>query len=391
MRFVTDLSKGILGSTDSTELWTDILSHIPDEILLKPGVRILNVACGQGTEAVILAKRMLALGISKEAVNKSMYLLDKYHVFTGYAKSKYGFKNVITEDFATWETDMKFDVVIGNPPYQDGSKEGGQNKIYNQFCKKALLLANNTTGIVAFVTPTSVLKKSKRFSLINQQGLKLVNFTADNYFSVGANICCWIVNRKYTGEVSVIHNNGVDTQPNNSAIYNYSVVDREFTELYKELKKATSIPKNRMFKHNAVDMTLGRGRTKEKTKGFEYPVYTINSDNTVTFVQYNKSRPKLHGKKQLVIPISKTFNEKFATVDTRDFDMKHLATSIDNNTEVTNIKSFIFSDYFRSHVAKWKEVDGYGWNYALMYLPLFDKTKVWTNNEVKEFLESFVK
>ena len=31
------------------------------------------------------------------------------------------------------DVDMKFDVVVGNPPYQDGSKEGGQNKIYNLF------------------------------------------------------------------------------------------------------------------------------------------------------------------------------------------------------------------------------------------------------------------
>ena len=30
MRFVTDLTKGILGSPDSTELWTDVISHMSD-------------------------------------------------------------------------------------------------------------------------------------------------------------------------------------------------------------------------------------------------------------------------------------------------------------------------------------------------------------------------
>jgi hypothetical protein len=35
-------------------------------------------------------------------------------------------------------------------------------------------------------------------------------------------------------------------------------------------------------------------------------------------------------------------------------------------------------------------MDGYGYNYALKYLPPFDKTKSWTNDEVKQFIESFL-
>ena len=35
MRFVTDLSKGILGKPDSVEVWEQIISSIPDETFLK--------------------------------------------------------------------------------------------------------------------------------------------------------------------------------------------------------------------------------------------------------------------------------------------------------------------------------------------------------------------
>jgi hypothetical protein len=55
---------------------------------------------------------------------------------------------------------------------------------------------------------------------------------------------------------------------------------------------------------------------------------------------------------------------------------------------VDNIKSFIFSDYFKAHSQRWKDLDGYGYNYALKHLPPFDKTKSWTNEEVKDFIES---
>ena len=62
----------------------------------------------------------------------------------------------IEETYIEELSNMKFDLVIGNPPYQDGSQDGGQNKIYNQICKKALTLIKDN-GVVAFVTPASVL------------------------------------------------------------------------------------------------------------------------------------------------------------------------------------------------------------------------------------------
>ena len=45
MKFITDLSKGVMGRADSSEMWEKIITNIPDEVLLKPGVRILIVAC----------------------------------------------------------------------------------------------------------------------------------------------------------------------------------------------------------------------------------------------------------------------------------------------------------------------------------------------------------
>lgn len=284
---------------------------------------------------------------------------------------------------------MKFDVIIGNPPYQDGTQNGGQNKIYNQISKKSLKLLKNS-GILAFLTPASVLKVSKRFSLVGQQGLKLVDFTVNDYFDVGVKIVLWIVDKNYNGDVVVKNKDETYTVSKNEVIYDYSEINRDFVKLYHALKTATNKPEKRMFSHNAVDMTLGRGRVLEKTNGFNYPIYTIDSNGNIKFIQYNKPQPKLHNKRKLVIPISKSFKEEFAIVDDKDFDMKHLAVEIENETEVDNIKSFIFSDAFKSHVEKWKQVDGYGWNYALMYLPPFDKTKHWTNKEVKEFLESFL-
>jgi SAM-dependent methyltransferase len=167
MKFATDLRKGILGGSDSPELWTDIISNISDSTLLQPNVRILVVACGHGTEAVLLAQRMMALGMSKNAVNKSIWLIDKYQVFTNHAKLVYGFRNVITEDFLNWTTDMKFDTIVGNPPYQDPT---GQNTLYPKFYAKAVELVK-PDGYIAMITPPAIIPGL--FGVKNPDGIRM--------------------------------------------------------------------------------------------------------------------------------------------------------------------------------------------------------------------------
>lgn len=77
---------------------------------------------------ILLIKRMQSLGITNSSIQNAIWVLDKYSVFTNQAK-KYGFKNIITDDFLLWDSkDMKFDLVMGNPPY----------KYYQQFFNLAV-------------------------------------------------------------------------------------------------------------------------------------------------------------------------------------------------------------------------------------------------------------
>lgn len=152
MRFITDLSKGILGTADVSALWTEIINHIPDRMLLKPDLKILSPACGHGTEVDNIASRMLKLNIDCETVKSSIYVVDKYNTFTNPMRRK-GYVNVITTDFLEWEPDMKFDVIIGNPPYQDTT---GQNTLYPKFYAKAVSLLKHD-GMLAMITPPAII------------------------------------------------------------------------------------------------------------------------------------------------------------------------------------------------------------------------------------------
>jgi len=283
------------------------------------------------------------------------------------------------------EITMKFDGICINAPYDKGDQEGGQNKIYNQINKKALELLNDD-GVLVSISPTSVLKKSKRFSLVGQQGLKEVDFTANDDFTVGVKICQWTVDKSYTGDVKVIDSSGFSTQSNQEVIYDYSTVDKDFVKIYEALKEITDTPPTRMFQQNNFGPALNKTQTKEH----EYKLYKLD-ENKVNLTYFSKRVPYNYGKLQISLGMTKALDNKCIYVGTEDFDPGYMNKEVNSDYEVENIKSFILSDYFIEHSNSWKTVDGYGYNYALKYLPPFDTSKQWDNDSVKHFIEGFVK
>jgi len=58
--------------------------------------------------------------------------------------------------------DMKFDVVIGNPPYQNSTTEDKSSNLWTLFWAKCLDLAKDD-GVVSLITPTTWLSPSRDF------------------------------------------------------------------------------------------------------------------------------------------------------------------------------------------------------------------------------------
>lgn len=372
------------------DLVNKMLDQFPESIWKSNSTRFLDPAIGGGQFVRAIEQRLRQWGHSDKNISKRVFGYESSNLFVRYAVNKYNlvgqYEQKTYDQFMELDSNMKFDVVIGNPPFHDGEKEGGQNKIYNMLCKKALSLVVDN-GYACFVTPTSVLKKSKRFSLINLPGLKVVDFTADNYFDVGINICSWYCEKSYTSSnITVINHDNVETwQSSLNPIYDYSKVDREFTILYNSLKEVTDSPEKRMFREN----NFGEAVSKSPKKSFAYVLHSVNKTGNKEIFGYSKRVPFFYQKKKIVIPMTKTLTDQSILIDTDDYYVAYLCAEVANDQEIKNIKSFILSEYFRQHAEKWRNLDGYGFNYALKYLPPFDTSRSWTNKDVKEFIESF--
>lgn len=135
--------------------------------------------------------------------------------------------------------DMKFDVIIGNPPYQDlkeGSRSGSSSEpLWWQITKKSFSILKDD-GILSFVTPTTLFTGGEQFTsfLLGKSAkynLQKVDFSANNHFNVGIDICRWVAkNSKPNFNVEVNDGRVID-----ASRVDYISTDKEFDSIIETL------------------------------------------------------------------------------------------------------------------------------------------------------------
>lgn len=178
-----------------------VISKNPDDTYLVPGA-------GIGTYVSVL--------ISKGVNPSNIYAIEidpAYHELGDGIFRRFGV-NYTHTDFITWRPNMLFNVIIGNPPYQDSSTQSHDKKLWTQFVNRSLELTVDG-GTVSFVTPSSLVGRTRlpaqmRKLLSTVYSLDWIDHTAKSYFpSVGVDICSWsITKRPYTGETLVTDSEG---------------------------------------------------------------------------------------------------------------------------------------------------------------------------------------
>jgi hypothetical protein len=303
MQFVTDYDKGILGKPDPQELWFEIIDKIPLEIFARPDCKVLFPACGHGTEADIVAKIMLGLGKTAEQVKNSLYLIDKYKVFTNDAKKR-GYTQVFKCDFLDWQAPCDFDVVLANPPFQDSADRSSYTNLWSRIYVKGFETLKKN-GYLAMVTPRTwaTPKNEGRGSqtshvqnIISNHAVYVnIDECKRHFNNIGSTFTYSVVSKQSTKGQSVTLKTNIDefqvndfseivnSLPKNISKESISIFKKVLSKPFFEKEQGTT-PKGNMI-HD-------RDLTDKNRKLFPYKVQysagTVKWSDTASHLQYHK-------------------------------------------------------------------------------------------------------
>ena len=141
-----------------TPLVDEILDHLPDHVWSDPDIQFLDPAMAGGQFLLAIEKRLKAAGHSDENIADRVWGCEELFTRVAYVKNwrKAVSNNLFKRDALTHDWgDMKFDVIVGNPPFSkvaEGKQAGKRGQeLYIAFYKWAVTHAQ----VVAMVMPTT--------------------------------------------------------------------------------------------------------------------------------------------------------------------------------------------------------------------------------------------
>jgi site-specific DNA-methyltransferase (adenine-specific) len=148
-----------------------------------PNLKWLDPANGSGNFAICIINRLM-IGLKNYIIDDNerfKYIIENMiYVCEIQNKNNEVYKslfqnvnlNIYETDFLKYNFDIKFDRIVGNPPYQemDGGFGPSAKPIYNLFLEKAIEISNDNAQIM-FITPSRWFSGGKGLDKLFDVGL----------------------------------------------------------------------------------------------------------------------------------------------------------------------------------------------------------------------------
>ena len=143
------------------DIVTKMLNIIDDEYFKDPKLKWLDPGCGTGNFSIVLYNKLLEnltmieekRERSEHIIKNMIYMVELREENIDILKNTFGKNaNIINKDYLNWETDIKFDIIIGNPPFNsNGIKKVPTNITKTSKTAKIANITNNTSKTIWFL------------------------------------------------------------------------------------------------------------------------------------------------------------------------------------------------------------------------------------------------
>lgn len=378
MKFIVDLRKGIRNAPDDHQFWRTVLGSRQVRRACEQAKHILVIAGGHGSEVDVLVE------LHGPDIVKKIWFNDMFICFTNSIKDRYPQINIAVGNILDLEFDMKFSVVVGNPPYQDPDND--KRMLWNQVVDKAVELTEED-GYLALVTPATWLTAKTNihnsYKMFEQKQVEkaVIYDNKDKPFNEGTTVSYTITKntkRKTDTELYFArYSAGTEDYVANINIAKDKIWPGELTPINLSIhEKLQTHNKIKFIKscefHN---QKLKKKKIVSDVKSNEFP-HTHHVSAAIT--RYTSSKFSNHETWKVMVPLTSTIDK--AVVDNNcghGEDM--LSLYVHDEQTANNIKQLFNTKFYKFIGKLYKN----GRNQPLQNLfPVLDFTRTWTNEEL---------
>jgi hypothetical protein len=382
----------------------EMLDKLPKEIWKDKTKKFLDPCMGLGTFILEIKDRLMENLDSVPIDKREAYIMDNMIYGADTDESKYNMalkllgtnkdnKHIINKDSLTYDWNMKFDVVVGNPPYQNPGKTKGE-KLWYRFIKSGIEILKEG-GYFVFLTPNSWMsggvntgKWGAYKDVFQKYQLVYANLkNTDKYFKgMGLEIGYWILEKKENYKDSVIVFDDKEISINLKE-FEYLSPDSEYLSsiIIKKVLMSGHPKYKGIF---TFDKPIEIGSVEEKeTYSSEFPYKhwlfgnKSSGNSTFTFLNF-RNTPKLEFPK-ILIKYGTRYWQPYYDDKGIDVAAQGFGIPIENSWTYEGFVS-VFESKLYKFINQNLQLDLRGFMKANIFrdLPYLDMSKEWTNEEI---------
>ena len=283
-----------------------MLDQLPESVWISKSTTFFDPAIGGGQFVLAIEQRLRSYGHPDTNIRTRVFGLEESNLHIRFAVNKHKLVGQYVrkpyEKFLEMDNKMKFDVVIGNPPYQGnndkGTKQPKSHNLWSKFAEQGINLVKDD-GHVAFVTPDSWMSpNSQVLKTFKDNSLIWVSTDVSKYFTVGSSFTAWILQKNQNTKTVTI-----DGLTVNLNTLNY--LPRDFSKTYPIHDKVinSTTPKLEVL----CDSTCHSDHKQGKLSDIADAVFKYKTWHTNAQTRFSKIKSKDFNKHKIVWTLSGYF------------------------------------------------------------------------------------
>ena len=387
-------------------LVAEMLDQLPESVWTSTTSTFFDPAIGGGQFVRAIEQRLRSCGHSDANIRNRVFGFEESELHIRFSVNKYKLVGQYVrkpyEKFFELDNSMKFDVVVGNPPYQNTHEKDAEskrkvgNKLWYQFIFKATELVK-PNGYVAMVSPNQWLtggvnmRKGELGVLKDVFAKKqLISATVagvtEKYFKgIGISIGHWLLKNAPIASPTILNLGSSTIEIDFNGL---EFLTPEASELSIGIVSKTLLAKNPKFETYYFNSQCKPGihnETEKATQVNKFPHWIMGSTTTGNLVirYFPKEMNTKVGYKKILFPMSTRYWQPHLADASINVTSLGQALKVDDKTTQAGFESVFYSKLFKYlcfnlQIAQ----NGFMKTVLVRALPKLDMSKKWTDEAI---------